>query len=249
MKISVYPNVYNQFYENYVGVYASLLSSRQHCHVSTIQLSILTPKRIQTSEKSFYCYWPEYKKDCGLLQFISHQTCRNISEGLLNSDKLTIFIQVFCTSHFERQSESLINSFPVNSVEMWYNWSVCNLSTYPDVPNIQIYSGQFPSNRELIQFHLQLGPRGIQNSQKGYISLYLCLSDSNKAGLSLLVNYTFTIRNYGADGKVLSYFKPFATIFNTPENICWGSSNFVLYEKAIKKSCFTIELRSVYSTN
>ena len=118
MKISVYPIGYNQLYENYVGVYANLLSSRQHCHVSTIQLSILTPKRIQTSEKSFYCYWPEYKTDYGLHQFISHQTCRNISEGLLNGDKLTTFIQVFCTSHSERQSESLINSSPVNSVEM-----------------------------------------------------------------------------------------------------------------------------------
>ena len=211
MKISVYPKGSLELSENYVSVYASLLSSRQHCHVSTIQMNILTPKRIQKNEKSFYYYWPEYKTDYGLHQFVSHQTCRNISEGLLNSDKLTIFIQVFCTSHFERQSESLVNSSPVNSVEMWYNWSVCNLSTYPDVPNIKIYSGQFPSNRELIQFHLQLGPRGIQNSQKGYISLYLCLFDSNKGGLSPLVNYTFTIRNYGADGEVFFYVKPFAT--------------------------------------
>ena len=143
MKINVYPNGFQKLYENYVSVHASLLSSRQHCHVSTIQLSILTPKRIQANEKSFYYNWPEYETDNGLHQFISHQTCRNVSEGLLNGDKLTIFIQVFCTSHSERQSESPINSFPVNSVEMWYDWTVCNLSTYPDVPNIEIYMADF----------------------------------------------------------------------------------------------------------
>ena len=162
--------------------------------------------------------------------------------------KLTIFIEVFCTSHSERQSERPINSYPVNSVEMWCDWTVCNLSTYPDVPNIKIYSGQFPSNRELIQFQLQLGPRGIQNSQKGYISLYLCLSDSNKAGLSLLVNCTFTIKYCGADGEVF-YENSFAAVFETSGNLCWGRSDSVSHEKAIKKSCFTIELRSVYDAN
>ena len=247
MEISVFPNGSHKHYENYVGVYADLLSRRQHCQVSTIQLSILTPKRSQRNEKSFYYYWPEYETTNGLHQFISHQTCRNVSEGLLNGDKLTIFIQVFCTSLSERQSESLINSFPVRSVEMWYDWTVCNLSTYPDVPNIKIYSGQFPSNRELDQFHLQLGPRGIQNSEKGYISLYLCMFDSNKAGLSLLVNYTFIIRNHEADGEVLYHMGPFAAVFETSGNMCWGKSNSVLYEKAIKKSCLTIELSSVYN--
>ena len=248
MEIIVYPNGSQKLYENYVSIYASLLFSRQHCHVSTIQLSILTTKRIQTNEKSFYYYWPEYKTKSGLHQFISHQTCRNISESLLNDNKLTIFIQVFCTSHFERQSESLINSSPVNSVEMWYNWSISNLSTYPHVPNIKIYSGQFPSNSELVQFNLQLGPRGIQNSQKGYISLYLCLSDSNIAGLSLLVNYTFTIKYCGADGEVF-YENSSAAVFETSGYFCSGRSDSVLHEKAIKKSCFTIELRSVYNAN
>ena len=247
MNLSVYPNGSHKLYENYVSVYASLLSNRQHCHVSTIQLSILTPKRIQTNEKSFYYYWPEYETTNGLHQFISHQTCRNVSEGLLNGDKLTIFIEVFCTSLSQRQLESPINSFPVNSVEMWCDWTVCNLSTYPDVPNIKIYSGSFPSNSELIQFHLQLGPRGIQNSQKGYISLYLCLFD-NKAGLSLLVNYTFTIRNYGSNGEVLFDVNPFAAVFATSGNNCWGYSNTVLHENAIKQSCLTLELRSVYNS-
>ena len=250
MKINVYPNGFQKLHENYVSVYASLLSSRQHCHVSTIQFSILTPKRIQRNEKSFYHYWSENENFFGLYQFISHQICRNVIEDLLNGDKLTIFIQVFCTSNSERQSERPINSYPVNSVEMWYDWTVCNLSTYPDVPNIKIHSGRFPSNRELIQFYLQLGPGGIQNSQKRYISLFLCLLDSNKAGLSLLVNYTLTIRNYGADGEVLFYIDPFAAVFETSgDNMCWGNSNSVLYEKAIKKSCFTIELRSVYNAN
>ena len=247
MNLSVYPNGNNQLYENYVSVYASLLSSRQHCHVSTIQLSILTPKRIQRNEKSFYHYWSENENFIGLHQFISHQICQNVSEGLLNGDKLTIFIQVFCTSHSERQSERLINSFPVNSVEMWYDWTVCKLSTYPDVPNIKIHSGQFPSNSELVQFYLQLGPRGIINSQKGYISLFLCLLYSNKAELSLLVNYTLTIRNYGADGKVLFYTNPFIALFEASGNDCWGNSNSVLYEEAIEKSCLTVELRSVYN--
>ena len=86
MKINVYPNGFQKLHENYVSVYASLLSSRQHCHVSTIQLSILTTKRIQANEKSFYNYWPKYETTSGLHQFISHQTCRNISEGLLNGD-------------------------------------------------------------------------------------------------------------------------------------------------------------------
>ena len=120
------------------------------------------------------------------------------------------------------------------------------MSNYPGVPNIKIYSGQFPSNRELDQFRLQIGPRGVRNSQKGYISLCFCLFDSNKAGLSLLVNHTLTIRNYGADSEVLLYVKPFATVFDTSENTCWGNINLVIYEDAIKKSCFTIELRSVY---
>ena len=187
-------------------------------------------------------YWPKYETDNGLHQFISHFACRNFSEGLLNGDKLTIFIEVFCTSHSERQSESLINSFPVNSVEMWYDWNVCNLSTYPDVPNTKIYSGRFPSNSELVQFHLRLGPRGIQNSQRGYISLYLCVFDRDKTGLSLSVTSTFTIRNCGAEDEVLY-------VFDTSVNTCWGNSNSVLYEKAIKNSCLTIELRSVYSAN
>ena len=54
--MSVYPSGYQKLYENYVSVYAGLLSSRQHCHVSTIQLSILTPKNIQKNEESFYYY-------------------------------------------------------------------------------------------------------------------------------------------------------------------------------------------------
>ena len=249
MKISVYPNGYNQLYENYVSVYARLLSSRQQCHMSTIQLSISTPKLIQINKKSFYSYWPDYETESGLHQFISHQTCRNVNAGLLNDDKLTILIQVFCTSFSERQSESIVTSWPVNSVEMWYDWTVCNLSTYPDVPNIEAYSGQFPSNSELVQFHLQLGPRGIQNSEKGYISLYLCLFDSNKAGLSLLVNYTFLIRNHEADGEVLYHMGPFAAVFGTSGNRCSGRSNSLLYEKAIKKSCLTIELRSNYNVH
>ena len=81
---------------------------------------------------------------------------------------------------------------------------------------------------------MQLGPRGIQNGQKRYISLFLCLLDSNKAGLSLLVNDTFTIRNYEADGEVF-YDNPYAAVFKLPENICWGKRNFLLYEKTIKK--------------
>ena len=130
---------------------------------------------------------------------------------------------------------------------MWCDWTLCNLSTYPDVPNIEVYSSQFPSNSESVQFHLQLGPRGIQNSQKGYIALFLCLLDSNKAGLSLLVNYTLTIRNCGADGKVLFYDNPIAAVCKLAENMCWGRRNLVLYRKAIEKSCLTIELRSVFN--
>ena len=247
MKISVYPNGSHKLFENYVSIYASLLSRKQHCQVLTIQFSILTPKRIQTNKNRIYCYWPEYEISCGLNEFVSHDTCRNVSEGILNDDILTILIEIFCTSIFERQSESLINSSPVHSVEMWYDWTVCNLSTFPEVPDIKIYSGQFPSNSdELVQFHLQLGPRGIQTSQKGKISLFLCIHDRNKAGLSLSVTYTFTIRNYGAEGEVF-YVKLFVTVFNASESTYWGNYDFLLYEKAIKKLCLTIELRSIYS--
>ena len=242
MKIIVYPNGYNRLYDKYVSVYARLLSS----HVSTTHFSIVTPKRIQQSTRQFNLYWTENETDRGLPQYISHQTCRNVSEGLLNDDKLTIMVDVFCTSLSERQSESLINSSSVNSVEMWYDWTVCNLSTFPDIPNVKIYSGQFPSNSELAQFTLQLGPRGLQNNRKGYISLFLCLLDIDRAGLLPLVNYTFTIRNYGADGEVF-YENPFAVVFAASENNCYGRLNFVLYEKAIKNSCLTIELRSVYN--
>ena len=248
MQISVFPNGYNKYYKKHASVYVSLLSGRQHCHVSTTQLSILTPKRTQRNEKIFHSDWPEYETNYmyGLPKFISRHAFRNFSEDFLNDDKLTILIEVVCLSLSERQSESLINLSPVNSVEMWYDWNVCNFSTFPDVPNSQIFSAKFPSDSELIQFHLILQPRNMKNSQEGYILLYLCWCDGNQAKPSLLVNYTFTIRNYGADGEVLRE-HPYANVFEASGVSCWGTRNILLYEKAIKKSCLAIELRSVYN--
>ena len=148
--------------------------------------------------------------------------------------------EVFCTSLSERKSESLIESSPVNSVEMLFDWTICSLSTFPDVQNVEISSGRFPSNSKLAQFHLMLGPRGKQSSQKGYISLDYCVFDMDKVGKSQPVNNTLIIRNYGAEN-------PHAVVFKAPTIFpCWGKINFLLFEKTIKQTCLTIELSRVY---
>ena len=246
MIISVYPNGYYQILKNYVVVSINLLSAWQHCYESVIKLSILTPRNIQKNEKSFYIYWPENEANTGLNKYVSHQTCRNVNENLLNDDKLTILTEVFCLSLFERQSEILTSSSLSNSVEMWDDWTVCNLLTFPDVPIIQIMHGLNQRNSELVRFYLQLAPKGIQNSQKRYISLHLCIFDIDTFTKSLTVYFKFTIRNYGADGEVF-YDPQMTAVFKASAIPCWGRPNVVLYEKAIKKSCITIELYSFYS--
>ena len=246
MKINIYPNGFNQRFESYVSVMATLLSARIHCYESTIKLSILTPRNIQRKERDCNIYWPEYTFISGIEQYVSHQTCQNFNETLLNDGKLTIFTEVLCSSLLERQSESLTNLSLVNSVEIRVDWTVCNLSSFPDVPNSRICHGLIPSNSKLVPFNFELAPRGIRNSKKGFISLHLCILDVYKLVKPLPVNITFTIKNYGADDEV-SY-DSLTALFESSESPCWGSPNFVLFEKAIKKSCLTIELRSIYNT-
>ena len=248
MGILVFPKGEFKSDENYVGVRAQLLSSPKHCYASSLKFSIRSPSQELKNEKVWHCYWQEYYIKCGISRFIARKKCSNLSENILSGDKLTILAEVFCMCSFTQMSNYPIFESTINetSIEMSYDWTICDLLNFPNVPSVRIVSPLFPSRDYLAKFNLQMAPRGENGSSKGYVSLFNCVEGITTTGPSLTVNFSFTVRNFGRDNKTIS-FGPFSYFFDVTTYLCYGVFDALLYEQLISMPCLSIEYQGIYN--
>ena len=246
MKIDVFPNGKEIIDENYVSVFAKLLTTTKKCYASSFKFSISNSRKILQNEEFSYYYWQENDLSFGYPRFISRQKCSDMKEDMLHGDTLNILVNIFCMALVKHTSKRSIIPATVNTVEMTYVWNICNLNTYPDVRSASIISVLFPSKGEVVKFYLELQPRGEVRSTDGFISLLSCVEGPYDSGPSLTVNFSLTIRDFGNDDEIVNY-NTASVFYDVKTNRCWGSINALLLEKAINKPCLTIEYRGIYA--
>ena len=251
MKIEVYPDGFLQSYENCVSVFATLLSNNKHCYASTFKISILTPIKTLKNENYMMCYWQNNEKKCGFPRFISRNSRYDDNANLQQAEELNIQVEVFCMLPFEQATErSSVVPSAVNSIEMTYLWTVCDLSTFPDSPNVKIASPLFPNSRdETVKFSLQMAPRGeIGSNSTGYMSLYSCVIGNYTTGPAILMNHKFFVRNYGRF-PISIRLGPFIHFYDKTTFLCWGTRNSLslIYKQAASKQCLKIEYHGAYN--
>ena len=243
INIEVFPNGEKQRSKNYVSVYATLLSNIKYCYASSLRFSILTDKKEIKQMISETHYWTEDT----LPWTSSFLTSGNDSDDILNANNLNILSELFCMRASGLKSTQSVVSSTRNLVQMTYVWNVCNLLSFPNIRAIRILSTQFPSQSGLVQFVLNLAPRGHPKSLQGYSGLFNCASVVDESSLQLLINYTVTVRDL-RDGAKAKYFGPISHFYSSKTSFCWGLANVFMYEQ-LSRQCFALEYQGVYAVD
>ena len=246
MKIDVFPNGKEQIDENYVSIFAKLLSNTKLCYASLLKFSVLTSRKILQNDEMSYYYWQENDLSFGYPRFISRKKCSDMKEDMLHGDDLNILVNIVCMTNIKHISKLSIIPSKVNTVEMNYAWTICNLEKFPNVRSASLISVLFPTKGEVVKFFLHLQPRGGDRSRDGFISLLSCVEGPYFSGPSLTVNFSLTIKDFGNDGEIVN-FDPVSTFWDVRRSRCWGIIDALLFEKAIFKPCLTITYRSIYA--
>ena len=247
MKTEVYPKGVSKTYENSVSIYFDLLSSRQYCYLSSIH--ILTFSLCGTHASKIFHRWFEIDFDIrqGLPKLFTVDYCP-IYKSQPNNNYINISTEIFCLSRNEKTEESLTVPSTANSVEMMYNWIVCDLAALMNASQEDIRSDLFPASDDLVNFHLKLEPTGMFGNRKKHISLFACI-DRAKAtdGPLILVKSTFTISGYGK-GNERVIVGPISYFYNSNNlaALCWVTYERILFKKAIEQQCLTVKYHGFY---
>ena len=152
---------------------------------------------------------------------------RDISESILKNNSLNI--ELFCMQASELKSAQSEVSSSRNLMQMTYVWNVCNLLDFVNIHAIIILSTKFPSQSDLVQFVLNLAPRGYKGSTPGYSRLFNCASVDDESSLQLLINYTITVRDLRG-GVIVKLHGPFSNFYSSKTDFCWGLVNAIMYK-------------------
>ena len=250
MKIEVYPNGFLQSDENYVSVFATLLSDNKHCYFSTLKIGALTSNKTLKNQCFMMCHWQNKVKKCGFPRFKSRKLRQDNNTSLLQAEELNIQVELFCMLSFEQATgRSSVVPSAVNSIEMTYLWTICDLSNFPDSPNVKIASPLFPISRnKTVKFSLQMVPRGkIGSNSTGHMSLYSCVMGNYTTGPAILMNHKFFVRNYGQYSRTIKY-GPFIHFYDK-KFLCYGTATALspIYRQVTSKQCLIIEYHGAYN--
>ena len=239
IKIDVFPNGENQL----VAIRATLLSHKKYCCACSIKCSILIVGGLEANAIYQQSFWED--ETWILPPIISRQICLSINSSILHEDKLSINFDIFCMQTLEQISAQSVLPSTTNTIDMTYIWTICNLVNFPNIRTIRIVSTEFPSNSNLLKFHLELAPRGItDHSIIGYSSLLNC--PSNKAAEFVqLINNSLAVKNYGDRGETITSDRE--SITYTSLGHCWGFYSSFLFQKALSKQCITLEYQGFYN--
>ena len=232
----------DQLNETYVTIRATLLTDIENCSTSTLRFSILTVNK-EIKEKIYDVHkWVDNTTPWNS----SFSIFRNARDSMLNSAKLNILSELLCLSGARQQSAQSEVSSPTNLVKMTYVWNICNLVNVPDTQVHTISAHTFPSNNNSVQFFLKLILRTIYNSIPGYSLLLNCVMDAYITRLPLIINQTFTVRDY-RNGLKANYYGPYSQLYTSKSNDsrCRGPYLYGL----LNSQCFTLEYQGVYAVD
>ena len=244
IKIEVFPYREKKLNETYVTIRATLLTDIEHCYGSSLRFSILTVNK-EIKEKIRDAHnWRDILVSFKIIPWTSYfLISRNVSDSMLVSGNLNILSELHCMRASELKSTQSEVSSPANLVEMTYVWNICNLANFPSLASLKILSSQFPSNSDLGRFFLLLDIETIHSSFSGRGGLFNCVIDSYIKRLTLIINQTFTLRDF----RNVKYYGPSSYLYISNEN-CQGKINVYLYG-LLNRQCFKMEYQGVYAVD
>ena len=244
MKIEIYPNGEDQLQQNYVSLYAQLLSDNKHCYASMLKYNILTPANLLKYTAWTVDYWTKKNTRAGISRYISRQTCQDINEGLLDGGNLNIKVECMCMSTSEEKANRLVSSSRDDFIDITYEWIVCDLPAYLNFSVGVIPGPLFPPNKDATQFFMHLIPVDENEYKADYISMQICLMSQDTKGQVLLLNSTVAVRIFRKNEETQK-FGPYLAVYEETRN-CWGPKNILSYEKAMLDQCIAFEYYGTY---
>ena len=248
--IDVYPNGKFQADKNYVSIFTTLKSDHKYCATVSVKYSILTHDNALRNERSAHYHWQKSEVR-GFAQFISHQTCSEIDQGILIDGKLIILAEVYCLSVSEERSNQSTISAAENIIEIEFAWTICGRSDIPNMSNMKLVSTLFPSNKNLTQFYLETEPFSEAGMYEGYMSVSSCIADTYATGPAQLVNNSYMFQSiyetFYTQSSSHNFFihKTIDTSFfyNAPTSRCLSA---FLDASMIQLDCFTLKYHGCY---